>query len=133
MDQYQQKWNTGLQKSSKGINYRIFKNSITLESYLLKLPVQHFTNLAKLRTENHRFPCERGRWQGIDLVERKCTYDVGDVYHYIMVCPFFKDTREKYISKYYYRRPNTAKFNELMTCSREITLKRLSIFAKNSY
>ena len=134
MDQYQQKWNACVEKSSKGINYRIFKNEISLENYFLKLPVNLYLNLAKLRTENHRFPCERGRWQGIELEDRKCTLctlqDVGDVYHYVMTCPFFKETREKYIPKYYYIRPNTIKFKELMNCQNEIKQRHLAIFAK---
>ena len=123
MDQYQQKWSANLEKSSKGINYQIFKDNITLENYFTKLPVNLYLNLAKLRTENHRFPSERGRWLGIDLQDRKCTLctlqDVGDVYQ-----------REKYIQKYYYARPNIIKFKELMNCQSETKQKQLAIFAK---
>ena len=66
MDQYHQKWNASLENSSKGMNYRIFKDKICLENYFIKLPADLYLNLAKLRTENHRFPSERGRWQGVE-------------------------------------------------------------------
>lgn len=133
-DQYLQSWNTKLEKSSKGLNYRIFKDSINLEQYFLQLPTHLLLSLAKLRTGNHRFPCERGRWQGIELSDRKCTLcnlkEVGDEFHYVLVCPFFKEEREKYIKKYFFLNPNVLKFKELMNCQNVDKLKQLALFVK---
>lgn len=133
-DQFLQGWGSKLDHSSKGINYRIFKSDIQLEQYFLKLPMNSYLNLAKIRTGNHRFPCERGRWQGIDLSERKCllcnSQEIGDEYHYLLICPFFIDERTKYIQRYFRTNPNIIKFKELMNCQNLLQLKHLSYFAR---
>ena len=70
------------------------------------------------RTRNHRLPMELGRWKGVPYNERLCTFcnnDVGDEYHMMLVCPYFKEDRVKYVMPYYYRNPNTLKFQQLMT------------------
>ena len=55
--QFLQTWSTKLESSSKGLNYRLFKDSINLESFFIKLPRPLFIHLGKLRTGNHRFSC----------------------------------------------------------------------------
>ena len=81
-----------INKSSKGRNYGIFKESIKLEEYFLKLSPKFYTSLAEFRTANHRFPCEVLRWQNIELSERKChlcdKQDVGDEMYYLLSAPF---------------------------------------------
>ena len=100
-NQFYQKWNSDLNKSSKGRNYGFFKESIKLEEYFLKLSLKFYTLLAKFRTANHRLPCEVLRWQYIELSERKChlgdKLDVGDEMQYLLICPFFSDERIKHI------------------------------------
>lgn len=100
------------------MNYRIFKSDIQIEQYFLKLPMNSYLNLAKIRTGNHRFPCECGRWQEIDLSERKCPLcnlqEIGDEYQYLLICPFCNEDRTKYIQRYFRTNPNIIKFKELM-------------------
>lgn len=133
-DQFLQEWSTRLDKSSKGLNYRIFKEHIVLEPYFYKLPTALYLNLAKLRTGNHRFPCERGRWLGIDISERKCILcdlqDIGDEYHYVLICPFFTDVRKKYIQTYYTTNPNILKYKQLLSDNSLPQLQRLAVFAR---
>ena len=133
--QFVQTWSTKLESSSKDLNYRLFKDSINLESFfLIKLPRSLFIYLGKLRIGNHRFPCERDRWQGLDINERKCTLynclEVGDDLHYVLVCPFFSSERKRFIEKHYYSNPNILKYRELMTSTDERCLKDLCVFAK---
>ena len=132
LDQFYQEWNANIEVSSKGRNYRIFKNDPSLENYLLKLPKSLYIKLAKFRTGNHRFPCETGRYHGIDYSERKCTLcdnnDIGDEMHYFLICPFFQQQRAEYLPKYYYTRPNTIKFKELMNVQSVTKLKRMCQF-----
>ena len=49
---------------------------------------------------------------------RKCTLcnsgDIEDEYHVTLIYQHFKHLRTKYVKKYYYARPNMAKFIELM-------------------
>ena len=132
--QFLQTWSTKLDSSSKGLNYRLFKDSINLEPYFVKLPRTLFMHLGKLRTGNHRFPCERGRWQELELSERKCLLcsrqEIGDEFHYLLVCPFFNSERKRFIERHYYSNPNILKFKALMNCTDERRLKDLCIFAK---
>ena len=75
-----------------------------------------------------------GRWQGLDINERKCTLcnclEVGDEFHYLLGCPFFSSERERFIEKHYYSNPNILKYKELMNCTDERRLKDLCVFAK---
>ena len=72
IDQNLQKWNATLENSSKGKNYKLFKETIALERYFLLLPPKQYITLVKFRTSNHRFPVETYRWVGNPLSERKC-------------------------------------------------------------
>ena len=132
--QFLQTWSIKLESSSKGISYRLFKDSINLDLFFIKLPRSLFIHLGKLKTGNHRFPCERGRWQRLDINERKCTLcnclEVGDEFHYLLVCPFFSSQRKRFIEKHYYSNPNILKYKELMNCTVERRLKDLCVFAK---
>lgn len=118
-DQYFQNWHSQLQLSSKGINYNLFKSNIEFENYIHVLYGKLFFNMFKFRTSNHKFPIEKGRWENIDHADRKCNLcqknDIGDEFHYLLVCPFFKSERNHAVDRYYYRNPNIIKFKELLS------------------
>ena len=101
LDQYQQTWHTSLQNSTKGLNYSIFKDKIELEKYLITLTKYESSLFIKLRTGNHFFPNETGRWTNQDINERTCPHctcrDVADEFHYMLICPFFNEHRRKFI------------------------------------
>ena len=132
IEQYKQEWHSNIDNSSKGRNYNLFKDDLNFEEYLLQLPKQLYINFARFRTSNHRFPCETGRYQDIDYPERKCNLcdknDIGDEMHYLLICPFFKEERSRFIPKYFYARANTLKFKELMNTRNFYKLKKLSQF-----
>ena len=84
-----------------------------------------------------KFLVESGRWTKpkilVDYHERLCTLCdenyIEDEYHILMKCKYFVNLREKYISRKYYKRPSTYKFQKLMnTTKRE--LYRLMLFIK---
>ena len=64
--------------------------------------------------------------------ERKCklctTYGIGDEYHYLFTCDFFKSDRKLYLKPYFYVKPNIRKYRELFTTTDEATLIKLSNF-----
>ena len=106
-DQYRQKWTSKLLGSNKGTNYQNIKNNnISQEHYLSKYPKQVYTPILKFRTSNHKLPIETGRWAKIPHNERKCLKcnngSLGDEFHYLLECDFFKTLREGAIKKYYY-------------------------------
>ena len=129
-----QSWGAELNESSKGRTYGIFKETIELEPYLTKLPPRLYTPLAKLRTANHRFPCEVLRWHRpkIELCDRLChlcdQQDVGDEIHYLFICPVFAEERRKHIKRYYFTRPNIVKFKELLNTSNMSEMRNLCLF-----
>ncbi len=61
-DQFTQKWRSQIEHSSKGTYYKIIKDSLTFEKYLL-LPKQASSPMLKFRTCNHNLPIETGRWR----------------------------------------------------------------------
>ena len=130
-DQYLQKWSSLVEQSSSGKNYRIFKDDLKINPYFAFLPNRYCRILTAFRTRNHRLPVEVGRWSSIPANERLCplcSADIGDEYHYVMQCEFFKEQRKRYIKPYYTRNINTIKFNELMNHKSKTVIKNLCIF-----
>jgi hypothetical protein len=134
IDQHSQNWHANLQNSNKGRNFSIYKENIMLEQYLLKLNKSEAMQLLKFRTGNHFFPIETGRWNNINFEDRSCFLcninDPPDEMHYLLKCPFFKETRNKYIKKYYTTRPNTLKFKQLLNTNNLTELSNLAKFVK---
>lgn len=131
-DQYIQKWlalnNT---TSSSGNNYRLFKNDFERSHYLDLIPENMYKCLLRFRTRNHRLPVECGRWVGIPLQDRKCSFcdcDIGDEYHYLLICPRYNEQRRYLIKPLYYRRPNILKYNDLMNSRNKTELRNLCRF-----
>ena len=132
IDQLFQQCNSQLDTSSKGRSYSIFKNNINCERYLHILTGQSAMTMSKFRTGNHKFPVEVGRWNGIDLSERKCNLclsnNIGDELHYLLECTFFDVERRTHIGKYYHQRPNVIKYKQLLETTQEKKLIKLGKF-----
>lgn len=133
-DQFFQSWNDSLQNSSKGRNYSLFKDNINCENYIKTLNSINVINMLKFRTGNHKFPVEVGRWNNVDISERKChlcqTSSIGDEFHYLLECSYFQRERRIYIDQYFYRRPNILKYKQLLAVENESKLTLLSKFMK---
>ena len=79
------------------------------EQYLVSLPIKQQIFFMQIRTRNHRLPIETGRWQRIQRDERLrnlCQAEIGDDFHYMLVCKKLQTIRKQYLSRYYYVRPN---------------------------
>ena len=78
------------------------------------------------------FTAQANSWYDLPLNERKCkictTDDIGDEYHYLFTCDFFKSGRKLYLKPYFYVKPNIRKYRELFTSTNEATLIKLSKF-----
>ena len=98
-------WLSTVSNSSSGFNYRILKNSFCFEPYLVSLPTKQRKFFMQIRTRNHRLPIETGRWQKIQREERVCNLcksEIGDEFHYVLVCQTLKNVRKQYLNKYFY-------------------------------
>ena len=73
----------------------------------------------KLRTSNQKLPIECGRWKNIERNRRLCKLcqkqEIGDGFHYIMECSFFKCKRKLVIKQKYTLNPNMKQLKNLMT------------------
>ena len=130
-DQYEQDWNSLVDKSSSGLNYRMFKDIFENNSYFLSLSNYKCHILTAFKIRNHRLSVETGRWYSIPLNERicrLCNYGIGDEYHYILSCKSINDKRKQYVKPYFYIRLNVIKFHFLMNHSNRLTLNKLCSF-----
>ena len=130
--QFVQNWNNDIYNSQKCLNYRLFKTTFTFENYITELSLKSVITLAKFRTTNHKLPIEKGRWENTARNQRFCNLcninALGDEYHVLLECDFFKVQRQLYIPKYYWKHCNTLKFASLLSNNRTKLLKKVSEF-----
>ena len=76
---------------------RIFKSEFIYREYFNNLERRDFLTLSKFRTSNHKLPIEYGRWNNFERGNRKCNFfnfwEIGDEFHYILNCKYFKEIR----------------------------------------
>ena len=132
-----QDWYSKSSQSSRALTYFSFKQDYVLERYFILLPRKLYLQIFKIRTINHTLQIETGRWEDIEISERKCplcnTNDIGDEYHYILCCPYFQAERKLYLIPYFTRRPNMLKLGELLSSSNVIILSKLSKFLQSIF
>ena len=111
------------------------KTISNFEKYLINVSKFYYSKIIKYRTGNHQLPVETRRWDAVPLNERKCkictTDDIGDEYHYLFTCDFFKSDRKLYLKPYFYVKPNRRKYRELFISTNEATLIKLAKFVAN--
>ena len=118
-DIYYQNWSVSVFSNSTCLNYRVMTVHKQLQNYLLKLPSQYRYAICKFKCANHKMPIVNGRYSNIAVDARKCTLcnlkpkEIGDEFHYLFKCPFFKDERIRYIKRYFYNHPNMYKMTKL--------------------
>ena len=116
--------------------YKDFERSTSIQKYFNILPKNLWIPFCKFRTSNHRLPVEFNSWDNFfkPRSDRLCAIcslnDIGDEYHYVMICPAFKELREIYIPKYYKNRPSVHKFIQIMSSDKRKVLFKLAIFIR---
>lgn len=134
-DQYLQKWNSDIDRNRKCTIYRVFKENMSMERYLIKLDFIERRNLCRFRTGNHKLPITESRYVegggGVDATCKVCNSgDICDEYHVLFICRKFEVQRKKYLKKYFYVNPSTYKMNLLFN-SNLIQLSKLAKFTKD--
>ena len=127
----QQKWLEDVNNNRVCYNYRIFKQNLNFENYLVKLPFLYRRNFSKFRCKNNKLPVNKHRFNRNDI-DKNCQLcmsgDLGDEFHSLLVCTYFETERKNYLNEYFYTRPNTLKMNELFNSSHQKTLIDLCKF-----
>jgi len=136
-DLYLLEWRQLVNNSSKCYLYRVFKNDIILERYLLILNWNLRKHLCKLRTVNHKLPIETGRYKNVPRQDRHCTLCreslLGDEFHIIFRCAKLRGLRNRYLPRFVCSNPNISvlKLEEVFQCS-DSQIVNLALFAKHS-
>ena len=132
--QFKQIWNSSIETSSKGGNYKLFKGELKFENYLDILEDKDKFTLCRFGTTNHRLPVEVGRWKTIIRENRFCHLcsrrELGDEYHYIFECTEFINERKLYFDFVHINRHNIIKYNNLMSSKSIYTLSKLCKFIR---
>ena len=132
-DQYIQQWILDVDTRDVFYNYRLYKTVFRYEKYLDTLPLNVRYHLIRFRTLNHKLPIQKGRIDNVPHNERLCTkcnlQDIGDEFHYTLICPFFTEKRKHFISQRFWKNPNVMKFHNLFNGNRR-TLIKLAHFVK---
>ena len=135
-DLFLQKWANDVEQSKKCFYYRHFYARPTFQKYLKILPESAWIPILKFKTSNHKLPIEIYSWKVTfkDRNKRFCTMcntgDIGDEYHYLLVCPLFQEARIKFIPKSFYVKPSVFKFLQLINSEEHKVLIQLSRFIK---
>ena len=133
-DQFKQEWSSDIFNCSKTICYRLYKTEFLFEQYISILPPYLMNYLCKFRCGSHRLPIETGRWENIQRSDRLCHLcnlnRLGDEYHFIMDCPFFKRERNIFLPQYCQTNSNILKFEQLMSSKDKFVLEKLAKYVK---
>ena len=132
-DSYYQQWFAEVRNSSKLDSYEHFKGTIELEKYLRCINnVKHRSALARLRCVAHKLAIEEGRYRNIEREQRKCIYcnmnSIESEYHFLLVCPHYRDLRNKYIPSFYRTWPTKMKFYNLMKSQSTKLIRNVAAF-----
>ena len=118
IERYNEFWKKELLASPKTISYVLFKNRISMESYLYNIKSPKLRNaLARFRLSNHSLMIEKGRQMRprIERSERKCLVCVTEVeneLHFVTQCPLYENERK---ALYQACQRNATAFEEIPT------------------
>ena len=124
-------WYTKVETGSRCTNYKIFKQNLELEFYLTKLNPCQRINMSKFRCGYNNLPVNKYRFQGneYDKMCKLCNFgEMGDEFHYLFQCKYFKRERKLYIKRYFRTRPSTYKMKELLNTRNNKTLRNFAKF-----
>ena len=132
-DLFLNEWYNSIETSNSCVTYRLLKNTFGFEKYLINTPTNLLTHMMHFRTTNHRLPISTGRWNKIERNNRICTLcekELGDEYHYLLVCKNLTRERNSYLNPKYFDRPNVLKFKNIMTTNNKTQFIKLCEFVK---
>ena len=92
----------------------------------------------KLRMSSRRLAIKSGRWarpNRIPVDERRCQECsvLEDEYHFVIEYKLFNDLWAKYLSRYFWIRPNMYKFVELLNSDNVNYIRNLGIYTYHAF
>ena len=118
-DQYIHKWFSEIDNKNIYCNYRIFKNRFSFEKYFNILSYKQAISFLRFRTLNNNIPVQTERYVNIPRADRLCPKcsinEIGDEYHYILICEYFKEHRVKLLPSFYWKSLTLSNFTIYLT------------------
>jgi hypothetical protein len=107
IDSYKQNWYCEINNSNRLHFYSIYKHEFLLEKYFSDVCEQKFRiALTKYRISAHN-------------LSRLCTFcnsnQIEGENHFLLVCPYYRDIRIKYLPSYYCHWPTITKFENILS------------------
>ena len=137
-DFFIQEMNSYFENSNKCYLYRYLTDTHMIQYYIRKsLPDKYLFSLTQFRLSSHELMIEKGRYQNIPRGGRLCQkcslHEVEDEFHFIFVCPCYRDLRVKYLNRYYYTRPSMFKLVNLLSVKNKTKLCNLARFLISAF
>ena len=103
---YNQKWYSDINNSSRLQLYSIYKHDFKPEKYLnIITETKYKVALSRFRTSSHELRIETGRYDNTPREQRLynlCNMNnIKDEFHFLLVCPKYRDLRCKYFKRYF--------------------------------
>lgn len=129
-DQYIQQWFGEVGTLNKLESYRLFKDSFTCEKYLsCVVNTKYRVALTRFRCSAHKLLIEEGRYRNIIREERICRLCnmnlVESEYHFLLVCPLYRELRRTCLPQYYCSWPTIQKFSQLLKTKQTTLLNQI--------
>ena len=132
-DQYFQSWYSAVNTTSKLETLKFLNKAFNFEKYLTCIKIDsHRVALTRFRCSAHKLMIEEGRHRNVERNYRLfqiCNINViEDEYHFLLVCPAYRDIRVNTLPKYFCSWPSKQKFVKLLTETQAATLKKIGKF-----
>lgn len=129
-DQFYQSWYSDLNLSNKLDTLKSLDKSFCFEKYVSCITNdKNRTALSRFRCSAHKLLIEEGRYRNIERNNRICQCCnmnfIEDEFHFLLICPAFRDLRISILPKYYCRWPSKQKFVKLLSASQTGILKKV--------
>ena len=133
LDTYIQKWYSDINNSNRLQSYCVYKHDLKLEGYLTDITENKYkTALARFRTSSHNLFIETGRYDNTPRQEKICKScnmkQIEDEYHFLLVCPNYRELRMKFFKPYFCHWPTINKFEALLSATSKKVICNLSKF-----
>ena len=135
---FQSDWNEEICHNDRYTLYSTFKSQFSLSVYLNEIRhikarnylIRTRLGVSQLNVHRLRFVSEAGE---IDLLCPACGSREETEIHFVLICPKYKDIRERFIAKKYYNSPSLFKLTMLFASETKSIMIGLANYLLNAF